>query len=88
MIKIKLYKIKSEDKCNYEQIFETTACQYWVDTERKQLSWRMNVHACSVHLDFESVVADNDNGVLELTVFLTSENAQEFMKWWYANSWR
>ena len=86
MVKIKLYKIKSEDKYNYEQIFETTACQYWIDTVRKHLSWRMNENARSIHLDFESIVADNDNGVLELTVFLTVENAEKFMEWWYANT--
>ena len=85
MIKIKLYKIESEDKCNYEQIFETTAIQYWIDTVKKRLAWRMNAKACSVYLDFESVVTDNDNGVLELTVFLMPENAQKFMETWYAD---
>ena len=86
MVKIKLYKIKSEDRCNYEQIFETTASQYWIDTVKRRLAWRVNMNACSVHLDFERVVVDNDNGVLELTVFLTPELAEEFMKWWYRNS--
>lgn len=86
MIKIKLYKIKSEDNSTYEQIFEITASQYWIDTAEKHLSWRVNMNASSLHLDFERVVADNDNGVLELTVFLTPENAEKFMKWWYMNS--
>ena len=84
MVKIKLYKVKSEG--NYQQIFETTASQYWIDVTKKHLSWRTNINTLSVHVDFESVVADNDNGVLELTVFLTLKNAEEFMEWWYANS--
>ena len=86
MVMIKLYKIKSEDRCNYEQIFEITASQYWIDIVERRLAWRVNMNACSVHLDFKRVEVDNDNGVLGLTVFLTPERAEEFMKWWHANS--
>ena len=81
MVRMKFYKI-IKDGAEYIQSFETTACQYYADVEHKRLGWRMNMHANSQEISYESIIADVKEGVIELTVFLKAEVSDRFIEQW------
>lgn len=80
MIRMKFYKIITEN--NYVQTFETTACQYYADTENKRLGWRMNMHASSQEISYERIIADVKEGIITLTVYLKAEVSDRFIRQW------
>lgn len=80
MIRMKFYKIITDS--TYVQTFETTACQYYADTEHKRLGWRMNMHASSQEISYERIIADLKEGIINLTVYLKAEVSDRFIAQW------